>query len=124
MSSVSDLAGFIREFGLHLGAVAVMFTMLVAGLPETVRFLVKWDRRGKIARRSFLLDLLLPIKIAKDAQANLEEVTPLWLKAHGRRRAAFIRLTQIVMIIGGHWLHPALRFFERMLKIMRGQSAE
>ncbi|MEA3014198.1 MAG: hypothetical protein QOD42_2743 [Sphingomonadales bacterium] len=68
-------------------------------------------RRG----RSFLLDLLLPMAIAKDVQANLNEVMPVWLEQHGQRKARFIRAVQIGRIIIGHWSRPLVKMARRFV---------
>ncbi|HEX8365700.1 MAG TPA: hypothetical protein VF603_10515 [Allosphingosinicella sp.] len=127
MSWVSEVGHFLVDHGISVAAMtawgtAVLFTGLAVGL-KGISITLKL-RKPKVRRRSFLLDLLLPMKLARDVQANLDEVTPIWVKAHGRRRAAVIRAAQIGRIIAGHHLRPLVRFFERVLKILRGKSAK
>lgn len=70
------------------------------------------------SRRSLMLDLLMPMRAAQDVQANLEELMPIWIKAHGQRRANSVRFAQLVRIIIGHHCAPLLAFAERLLKIV------
>jgi len=80
-------------------------------------------RRLSRPTRSFLLDLLLPINIARDAQANLEELMPIWETEHGHRRARLIRRVQTLRIVIGHYGLPVLRLMEKLLKIVSGRGS-
>lgn len=85
--------------------------------------LQKNEKRASDRVRSFSMDLLLPPSVAVDAQACLDEVYPIWIAQHGRRRARWIRRFQIIRIVVGHHAIPVLGFAERILRIVRGGKA-
>ena len=70
-------------------------------------------------RRSFVADLLLPIKLSSDLHANLDEVEPLWMTAHGIRRARWIRRSQEFQAIAKYWASPVRQAFQAVLKVIR-----
>lgn len=72
-----------------------------------------------IKSRSFFVDLLLPVAIAKDIQANLEEALPLWIAAHGLRRANWIKRSQEIQLIVGHWFSPVKLAFETVVRLIK-----
>jgi len=120
MSWVSETSAALHEVAT---GVTLVFFAVVLLTQEALFLSVRWiwqRRKPRLRRRSLLLDLFMPIKKAKDAQANLEEVTPYWIAEHGRRWARVIRLVQIVRIIAGHHLGPLVAFVERVIKIVRG----
>lgn len=82
--------------------------------------LVKLDEPALV--RSQLIDILLPIGVAEDAQINLSEMLPLWTEAHGERRARRIWRFQSWRIIIGHHFLPVIAFGERVLRICKGQA--
>lgn len=70
--------------------------------------------------RSLLLDLLLPSKIAKDAQINLEEMLPVWVGEHGWFWANIIHFVEKFRLIFGHWITKLQDAAKLIFKIVRG----
>lgn len=73
----------------------------------------------KAIRRSFLADFLLPVKISNDLHANLDEAMPLWIAAHGERRALWIRRSQQAQTIAKYWMTPLRNLFQAVFKLIR-----
>lgn len=83
------------------------------------RFSKRVARSADVARRSFIADMLLPVKRSNDLHANLDEVEPLWVAAHGIRRARWIRRSQELQAIAKYWVSPLKDAFQAVLKIIR-----
>ena len=69
------------------------------------------------APRSYWVDRLLPISEAEDLYANIDEVMPKWLAAHGERRAWKIRSSQLRHAVVGYYFNKGLSLVERVKKI-------
>ena len=69
--------------------------------------------------RLFILDLLLPADIAPDVHQNLCDLYPMWLTAHGKKRADIIYNAQVARIIFGCFCNCSLRSVERVLQSIR-----
>lgn len=115
--SIGEIAGgviagviliILRQFGI-----SVQFPVLEAVLSS----LQSDSEYAK--RRSFVADLLLPIKLSSDLHANLDEVEPLWIAAHGMTRARWIRRSQEFQAIAKYWASPVRQAFQAVLKVIR-----
>lgn len=73
----------------------------------------------KLMSRSFLADVLLPVKLSNDLHANLDEAMPLWIAAHGERRALWIRRSQEAQTIAKYWMTPLRNLFQAVFKLIR-----
>jgi hypothetical protein len=95
-------------------------TMMEYGL---IAALVAQALVDRSVKRSFMLDLCLPPATAEDAQLNLNDVYPVWVLAHGPRRAKLIRRVQILrLIIGHHWSYVR-GGLDRILKLWGGPTS-
>jgi len=64
---------------------------------------------------SFLLDLLVDPKIAKDWRANAEELyMERWFIQHGGRKANVIWYGQILRLVVSQWLNPVMAIIDRV----------
>ena len=64
---------------------------------------------------SLLIDLFVPPDLARDMQANLEELYPIWIDRHGERNARRVHLTQCIRMVGGHMFNGVIGLFERVV---------
>jgi hypothetical protein len=131
-SSVARLAAIDADAAFQLflqhtlASLSVVITIMAVG---RVLILIAAARlnerpvRRKLSARSYSLDLLLPIRVARDAQASLEEVMPIWIAEWGPKRARRIWRLQIFLIVAGHYTSPILTLLERVLKIVSGRSS-
>lgn len=68
---------------------------------------------------SKLLDMFVPIELASDMQANLEDMFPTWVERHGFKWARRIYRGQVGLLVLGRWLNKALEVGERLAKIVK-----
>lgn len=135
MSLLADLAisvgALMSSFVGHAMARSQLTRQIFEKLDETAcairRMMLRIGTRTSddlepeaLPRRSLALDLLLPMNVANDVQASLQELMPIWIDAHGKKRAGWIYRIQVLRVIFGHHASPAIGFFERVLKIVRG----
>ncbi|MBA2935316.1 hypothetical protein HZF05_14605 [Sphingomonas sp. CGMCC 1.13654] len=98
----------------------VIFYLTYEQVVSVLRSVDSSTQVEKIEGRSYIVDYLLPPDIAQDVQANMEEVMPIWIAAHGPQRANRIRRAQVFRIVVGHYATPIVAFSERVLAIVRG----
>ncbi|KRB88178.1 hypothetical protein ASE22_22305 [Sphingomonas sp. Root720] len=79
---------------------------------------MKSQPKGKVNRRSFMVDLLLSTKKSRDFHANLDEIAPIWKRAHGRRKAEWLRRREIVVAVLLHLMTPVLVLWEQVRKFI------
>lgn len=71
--------------------------------------------------RSSVIDALLPFNMQKDVYANFDDLMPLWVTAHGARRARRIRRAQVARIVVGHYGTVLLEALIKVAGIVRGR---
>lgn len=95
------------------------WTVIIAASEGAWRVL--FNRAAAKGRRSYVVDLLLPMSIQTDVQANLEELMPLWIAAHGEKKARRIRRVQICYVVAGHWWSIGVDNLGKIVGIVTGR---
>lgn len=122
--NVDDWSPSVFHKALFAGLIVPCLIVASRRMYEAIWDIFDIASRSDDKVRSFSLDLFLPFNVARDAQASLEEVFPIWEAAHGKPRALWIRRIQIVRIVVGHHFIPVITFFERVMKIVGGKAAD
>lgn len=124
------LPAWTKQMVAYLSLFIGFFVMFWISLPDARRKFINSDSlprvtieplpRGKnLLHRSFPIDMLLPIDRSNDLHANLDEVEPLWVAAHGIKRARWIRRSQELQAIAKYWASPLKDAFKAVLKVIR-----
>jgi hypothetical protein len=117
---MSQWSDFVDRYHLYI---TIMATMMVVSycLPELLYLLLRWRRRTGSSRRPYWADLLLPAKLQRDVHHNLDDMMPIWINAHGLRRARKIRRWQLLMMIMGHYSTIVWKAIVKVLEVVRGR---
>ena len=129
LSELENLVHSLRGASWLMGLSSLMIALSTLWFVKRVSFdqmlklyLVRSSNRATRLRktRSFCADLLLPIAVAKDLQASLEDVMPIWIREWGLPRARIIRACQVGRVIIGHHLAPMLNLTAKVWKMVSG----
>jgi hypothetical protein len=115
-------SGVVGVVAVALDAELLMMgaTLTAAALTAGVHVMLRPKRASTwLPKRSYFVDLLMPMSIHNDVQLNLAEMMPIWISAHGRKRAEWIRRTQIFLIVVGHYRTAIARMLGRVLRLLQ-----
>lgn len=113
------------EFLRSMGAESLTGRFVKASVIALLWPLIISARVVSIARRSrrarsFMLDLLLPARLAKDAQANLHDILPIWVEEYGWSLAKLLYHKEVVGIVWGHWGGRIMSLGKTVLRMVQG----